>query len=477
MIGRQKEQEELRELYRHDQADLVAVYGRRRVGKTFLVKETFQSDFAFMHAGLCLEKGLSPADQMKAQLDEFYKSLKLYGCNEENPPKTWSDAFFYLKKLLLEKEDGSKQVVFLDELPWLDTPGSGFLSLFGGFWNSFACLRKNLLVIVCGSAASWMENELINAQGGLYGRVSLEIKLCPFTLKEIQEFLHKERGISLSFYEAAEAYMTVGGIPYYLNYFKKGKSVAQNINDIFFKKGTPLSLEYERLFSVTFANHLLARRIVEFLYKKKMGYSREEIIKGLGCSDNGDFSKTLNALLASDLLVSYVPFGLPRKRRYYKLVDPFCLFHLTFASKKNAGEDYWISHYGKSDTNAWKGLAFENLCFNHVNQIKTKLGISAVGTEVMPWYYEDEEGKGQVDMLLKRNDNVLDLCEMKFSKDDYHADVEDFKKANRRMEKASFLLPKRFSVQSVLITTFGLSEGEYSSTYQNVVTLEDLGRF
>ncbi len=476
MIGREKEQEELRELYRHDQADLVAVYGRRRVGKTFLIKETFQNDFVFMHAGLYLEEKLSDEDKMKAQLEEFYKSLKLYGCEEENPPKNWSDAFFYLKKLLLKKENGSKQVVFFDELPWMDTRDSLFIPIFGGFWNSFACLRKNLLVVVSGSAASWMENELINAQGGLYGRVSHEIKLCPFTLKETREFLRKEKGISASWYEAAEAYMAVGGIPFYLNYFVKGKSVVQNVNDLFFKKTTPLKLEYERLYSVTFANRVLARRIAEFLYKKKIGYSREEIIEGVGYSDNGIFSKALSALLASDFVASYTPFGLERKKVYYKLIDPYCLFYLTFVEKKGASEDYWVTHYGKAETNAWKGLAFENLCFNHVSQIKDKLGIGSVGAEVMPWYYETSEGKGQVDMLLKRSDNVLNICEMKFYKDDYCASLEDFKKANRRMEAAYSLLPKRFSVQNVLITTFALSYGEYSSTFSNVVSLEDLGR-
>ena len=474
MIGREKEQEELREIYSRDQADLVAVYGRRRVGKTFLIKETFQDDFAFMHAGLFLE-GVAPSDRLPAQLNAFYKSLVLYGCKEKEAPSTWFDAFFYLEKLLLEKKGKGKQIIFLDELPWMDTPSSNFLSAFEGFWNSFAC-RKNLMVIVCGSAASWMENKLINAHGGLYGRVSFEIKLCPFSLKETREFLREERRMSVSAYEAAEAYMAVGGVPYYLNYFKKGKSVPQNVNDIFFTKGSPLRLEYERLFDVTFASATLARRIVELLYKRKIGYSREEIIEKLSCSDNGDLSKTLNALLASDFVATYSPFGLKRKTRYYKLVDPFCLFYLAFLGKKDPGEDYWLEHYGKPEANAWKGFAFENLCFNHVPQIKEKLGVSAVGCEVLPWYFEDEEGKGQVDMLLKRNDNVLNLCEMKFCKEDYSASVDDFKKTNRRVEKAYSLLPKRFSVHSTLITTFGLSQGEYASTYLDVVTLEDLIR-
>ncbi len=474
MIGREKETKKLQELYRHDQADLVAIYGRRRVGKTFLVDETFHGNYLFMHTGLFIENA-GVKERLEAQLDGFYKSLKIYGCKEEVPPSTWSDAFFYLEKLILEKEDGSKQVIFIDELPWMDTPSSFFLTAFEGFWNSFACRRKNLLVIVCGSAASWMENNLINAHGGLYGRVTYEIKLSPFSLGETMEFLERKY-IPLTSYEAAEAYMAVGGIPFYLSYFEPGKSIAQNINDIFFGKASPLRLEFERLFNVTFANASLAMKVVRLLFDRKIGYSREDLMKKLGIADNGNLSKVLSALLASDFIAIYTPFGLDRKRRYYKLIDPFCLFYLSFLENKEAGEDYWNTHYGKPETLSWSGLAFENLCFNHIPEIKNKLGIGAVGTEVMPWYFEDKDGKGQVDMLIKRNDNVLNLCEIKFYGDDYVAGLDDFKKANRRREKAYSLLPKRFCVYNTLITTFGLASNEYASTYQNVITLEDLCR-
>jgi len=475
MIGREREQEKLLELYKRCQADLVAVYGRRRVGKTFLIEETFHDEFLFMHAGLFLE-GLGDKEKLATQLDGFYKSLLLYGSDEKEAPTTWFDAFFYLEKLILKKDNGSKQVVFIDELPWLDTPSSHFLSAFEGFWNSFACGRKNLLVIVCGSAASWIENNLINAHGGLYGRVTYEIKLNPFNLKETQEFL-LQKHIPVSPYETAEAYMAVGGMPYYLNYFERGKSVAQNINDIFFKKNSPLRLEYSRLFDVTFSNASLAKRIVELLYKHKIGYSRDDIIKKLGLSDNGNLSQVLNALLASDFLASYTPFALERKRRYYKLIDPYCLFYLSFIAKKDADDNYWNNHYGKAETIIWKGLAFENVCFNHVMQIKDKLGIKGVGSEVLPWYYEEGGDKGQVDMLIKRNDNVLNICEIKFYNDDFAAGIEDFKKSNRRTKMAYSLLPKRFSVHNTLITTFGLVDNEYASTFQNVVTLKDLCKF
>lgn len=474
MIRRENETKKLLELCRHEQADLVAIYGRRRVGKTFLVDQTFHGDYLFMSSGLFLDKEkMTPKEMLSAQIKEFYNALRLYGYKEGKAPETWSEAFFCLEKLILMKENGSKQVIFLDELPWVDTPSSHFLSAFEGFWNGFACRRKSLLIIVCGSAASWMENKLIHARVGLYGRVTYEMKLSPFSLKETKEFLLQKR-LPVTDYDAALAYMSVGGIPYYLNYFEPGKSVVQNINDIFFRKRAPLRYEYERLFSVTFASDSLSKRIVELLFQRKLGCSREEILKKHSLPDNGGLSKVLNALLSSDFILAYHPFGLKRKTTYYKLIDPFCLFHLSFAEKKDGDEDYWNSHYGKSETLAWSGLAYENLCFNHVSQIKEKLGIRGVATEVMPWYYQDKEGKGQVDMLLKRGDNAVNLCEIKFYSGDYPAGIEDFKKASRRKESAYSLLPKRFSVYITLITTFGLVYNEYASVYQNAVTLEDL---
>lgn len=475
MIGRIKEQNKLLELYNRDQADLVAVYGRRRIGKTFLIQETFQNKFIFRHSGLSLDED-DKNKKTEMQLEYFYKSLLFYGAKNINVPKDWFEAFLYLEQLINEKDNGKKQVIFIDELPWLDTPNSHFVSAFEGFWNSFACARKNLTVIVCGSATSWMQNKLINNHGGLYGRVTYEINLNPFSLNECKEFF-ESKNIKFSEYDIVQAYMAVGGIPYYLNYFNKGKSLVQNINDMFFQHNSVLNYEYDRLFDSMFDNVGLTKRAVELLYTKKIGYSREEIVKYLNVSDNGNLSKVLNSLIASNFITKYVPFGISKKTYHYKLIDPFCLFYLTFKDKKDTNENYWINNYLKPNVTAWRGLSFENVCFNHIDQIKEKLGIRAVGTQIAPWYYDNGSEKGQVDLLIRRNDNILDVCEIKFCSNDFVASKKDFQKMIGRCEEAYKYIPKKFGIHTVLITTYGLAENEYSSSFQNVITLEDLFKF
>lgn len=475
MIGRKKEQKKLLEIYNNNQADLVAVYGRRRIGKTFLIQETFNNNFFFKHSGLSLDEN-EENKQTQKQLNNFYNSLIVYGAKNIEIPKNWFEAFLDLEKLILEKDNGDKQVIFIDELPWLDTKGSDFISAFEGFWNGFACGRKNIMVIICGSAISWIENNLINNHGGLYGRVTYEIKLEPFTLKECKEFF-ESKNIRFSNYDIVQAYMAIGGIPYYLNYFDNTKSLTQNINDLFFKRSSVLYFEFDRLFNSMFVNPTMTKKIVELLYTKKIGYSREEIIQKLKIADNGNLSKYLNSLIASNFIVKYIPFGITKKTKYYKLIDPYCLFYLNFIEKKNAKEDFWINNYLKPTVTSWRGYAFENICFNHIEQIKYKLGIAAVGAEISSWYYNNNSEKGQIDLLIKRNDNVINVCEIKFYSDDFVVNKDDYKKITSRCEEIYNYIPKKFAVCSTLITTYGLFKNEYSSIFQNIITLNDLFDF
>lgn len=475
MIGREEEQKDLLELYNNNKPELIAVFGRRRIGKTFLIQETFKNKFFFKHTGLSLEES-DENKKTEIQLEYFRKSLLLYGAENVEKLETWFDAFFELEKLISKKSEDEKVVVFIDELPWLDTKGSNFISAFEGFWNSFGCARNNLKVIVCGSATSWMQNKLINNHGGLYGRVTHEINLYPFNLKECKDFL-ESKNIKFSNYDITQAYMIFGGVPYYLNYFDSRKSLVQDVNDILFQKNSVLSFEYDRLFNSMFDSPAATKRIVELLFTRKIGYSREEMLKALKLADNGNLSKILNSLVASNFVIKYVPFGLSKKINYYKLIDPFCLFYLNFIDKKKAGENYWINNYLKQDVTSWKGLAFENVCFNHIKQIKESLGIRAVGTEVSSWYYDNESEKGQVDLLLKRNDNIVNLCEIKFYSEDYSVDNTNFMKIHSRCDELCKHLPRKYSVQSTLITTYGLAKNEYWSAFQNVVTLDDLFKF
>ena len=372
MIGRHIEQEELLRRYSRNKAEFIAVYGRRRVGKTTLISETFKGKFTFQHAGL------SPAEKnhqgaMAAQLQHFHYSLKDYGLKEGGTPGNWLEAFYLLEQLLKEKDDGSRQIVFLDEMPWMDTPRSGFITALEGFWNNWGCHRKNLMLIVCGSASSWIQNQLINNHGGLYGRVTCEIRLSPFTLCECEQFF-EENHVRFSRYDIVQSYMIFGGIPFYLDALDERLSLAQNIDRLFFEKRARFSDEYDRLFASVFGSPESMKAIVNVLYKRKIGYTRKELSAVNGLPTGGALTAGLKALEVSDFIEKYVPFGKGKRETRYRLIDPFCLFYLHFVSgMQMKDEHYWTHNQTSQPIISWRGLAFENVCFFHIFRSKQHL--------------------------------------------------------------------------------------------------------
>ena len=301
IIGRKAEQAELLRIFNRRQAQLVAVYGRRRVGKTFLVRELLKEHFVFYHTGISpLELG--GRNLQVAQLTAFASTLAYSGASVSGRPKDWTEAFQWLRDFLVEQDSQKRMVVFIDEMPWMDTPRSGFISAFEHFWNGWGAGQDNLMMIVCGSATSWIEDNLINGYGGLYNRTSAEIRLSPFTLKETEQMLLSQ-GVTLSRYDTAQAYMAVGGIPYYLSYFQPGKSLAQIIDNLFFERKAKLQNEFERLFNSIFTSPERFKTIVRLLAKRHIGYSRDEISKLTGIPTGKDLSKVLKTLEASDFII------------------------------------------------------------------------------------------------------------------------------------------------------------------------------
>lgn len=474
MIGRKDEISKLNELYESSNAEFIAIYGRRRVGKTFLIDETFGGRITFRHAGL------SPSSDNKSgllqeQLNSFYNSLTMQGMEECQKPKSWFEAFLLLEKHLQKIDSGERQLVFIDELPWLDTPRSNFVMALENFWNNWGCHRKNLMVVVCGSANSWMQDKLINNVGGLYNRLTYQIKLSPFTLKECEEF-YQSKGFRYSRYNIVESYMIFGGIPYYLNYFDKRKSVAQNVNELFFHKNPILKNEFDRLFDSIFIGAEGVKSIVKLLYKRNAGYTRKEIVRSLGITDGGKITRDLNALITSDFILKYVPYGLSKKEEHYKLVDPFCLFYLHFVEGKTSAINVnWEQISNTQPVISWRGFAFENVCFNHIEQIKKCLGISGVVSSTSAWSKKKDDTEGtQIDLLIIRNDNVINMCECKFYSDVFTVDELYFRKILRRAETLLEKASPKIAIYSTLITTFGLKHNEYKDAFISVVTLDDL---
>ncbi|MGN1173000.1 MAG: ATP-binding protein, partial [Muribaculaceae bacterium] len=328
IVGRKEQVSELLHSYNSGKSEFVVLYGRRRVGKTFLVNEVFGDKFSFSHSGLApFEK--SSTTMLHDQLQNFYFSLVRYGMDECTVPRTWLEAFEMLRRLLEKCDKGDRQVVFIDEMPWMDTPRSGFLAALESFWNGWGCSRHNLMLIVCGSATSWIQNKLIDSRGGLYNRITNRIKVNAFTLSECEQ-LFSQMEIVLTRRDIVEAYMVTGGIPYYLSYFRKGLSLAQNIDRLFFAKEAKLSDEYSRLFSSLFVSPEEYEKIIEALSSRSYGLTRNEVSEKTGIANGGGLSLQLKALEESGFIKKYVPMGPGRKVVYYRVVDNFCLFWLRF---------------------------------------------------------------------------------------------------------------------------------------------------
>lgn len=468
IIGRKEEQQILHSAAQSENSEFVAVYGRRRVGKTYLIRETFGYKFTFQHTGLA--KG-----NTKEQLFSFAISLRDAGYDDCPIPKSWLEAFSLLSTYLKNSTD-EKKIVFLDELPWMDTPRSNFISAFEHFWNGWASARKDIVLIICGSATSWIINKVINDHGGLHNRVTKQIALQPFTLKECEMFA-QSKGLEMSRYQLAECYMVLGGIPYYWSLLEKGLSLAQNIDKIIFAKNGKLSNEFNQLYASLFKSPEQYIDIVTALGKKKAGMTREEIIAATDKYSNGALSKVLDELEYCGFIRKYNGFDKKSKQAIYQLIDNYTLFYFKFIQQnENNDEHFWSASIDSAMHRAWSGLAFERLCMAHTQQIKAALGIAGVLSNVYSWRKEaDETSDGaQIDLLIDRKDQVINLCEMKYSLSEYAIDAEYEQKL--RNKKSAFIdaTNTRKAVHLTMVTTFGIKTNVHSGIVQNEVKLDDL---
>lgn len=469
MIGRKEELKVLKGLESNQKPAFVAVYGRRRIGKTFLIRHVFGDRFSFYVTGI------ANVDQ-KVQLANFYSGLVRYFPRlEDNPiPTDWFRAFQYLISGL-EQSEAQQKIIFMDELPWFDQANSGFISALEHFWNSWASARSDIILIVCGSAASWMISNLLNNRGGLHNRVTHRLPLAPFSLGECEEFL-RSKFANYNRYQIIQLYMVLGGIPFYLELVDPGKSVAQNINDLCFSPRGPLRAEYENLYISLFKNPRRHIAVIEALSKKNKGLERVELLKAAKLADGGSASKTLRELEASGFIRKYPAFG--KKDRYvlYQLSDFYSHFYIKFIrDSSDLDKDYWLNAIDSPDIRAWSGYAFEQVCLAHLDKIKHTLGISGIQTRSSAWVGKHEDEKAQVDLVIDRRDQVINLCEMKFSMDTYSIDKSYAEQLRRKIRIFKASTQTKKAIFLTLITTFGLEQGGHGGgLVQNVMEMDKL---
>ncbi len=471
IIGRRAEIDELQDCYKSKRSEFVVIYGRRRVGKTYLVNNAFAGHITFQHTGLSPFE-LKEEVLLRSQLFNFYTSLHRFGYEGTKTPGNWLEAFDALAWLLESKPQDEKQVVFIDEIAWMDTPRSGFVKAFEHFWNGWGANRNNLLLVVCSSAASWVMDNIINSRGGLFDRTTREIHLSPFTLGETASYFESQ-GITYDHYDTLQAYMAVGGVPYYLSFVKPGASVAENIDNLFFVKNAKLKHEYQNLFTSQFASPEACEAIIKSLSTTKIGCTRAEIAKACNISSGGTLTQLLNALIESDFIVSYVAYKGKKRNVKYRIIDPFLLFCSKF-HLKTTNENFWRNNQNSPSLAAWRGLAFENVCFCHVPQIKTALGINGVHTEVLPWHSEQKAGGAQTDMIIDRADRIINICEMKFYNTDFVVDKKYDEVLRNKLNVFLNETKIRKSPVMTLITTYGLGQSPYAGRFQEVITMDQL---
>ena len=467
IIGRIEEIKRLTEFVSSNKAEFLVIYGRRRVGKTFLIKQFFKEKFTFYFSGAENASRLEQLANFRDALNEH--SGKIYPLVE-----TWQQAFVQLKEYLETVKTKGRKVVFIDEMPWLDNSKSGFLSAFEYWWNTYASSKSDIFLVACGSATSWIIKNIFKNRGGLHGRVTRQIYLQPFTLKETEQFL-KAKKLNIPRYQIAEYYMIMGGIPYYLEQIEKEYSLSKNIDNLFFKKNGILRKEYTKIFNSIFKSPKKHLQVIEILAQKRKGLSRDEVSEFSGISNGGGLTTVLEELEQCGFIFINDNFSNNKKNKLYQLADFYTLFYLHFVKdKKGTNSDYWTTLTDNSSHRAWSGFSFEMLCQWHIEQIKKALSIAGVVSYTSGWRSKESENNSQIDLIIDRNDNVINLCEMKYSNKEYSISKEYDQKLQKRKWIFEEETHSKKALHTTMITTYGVKRNMYWHNIQSEVTLGDL---
>lgn len=455
IIGREIEIAKLNALIDNANADLVMVYGRRRVGKTFVIKNTYGSKMDFHFTGGKLTTTEEHLEQWALKLTERS------GKNFFEKPANWMQAFKQLKTYLGTINGKKRRIVFLDEVPWLDKHRSGFLAALEYHWNDWMT-DQNLILVLCGSATSWMLKNIMNNDAGLHNRVTRHLKMIPFTLAETEKFLLWKR-IKWTKSEIVTVYMALGGIPYYLEQLSFEKSAIQNIDDLLFNPAGELKNEFQNLYRALFDNYTAYEAVVKAIAKKRKGITRTEIIDITKIENGGGLTKILTELEECSFIESYLPFGKKTQNSLFHLTDEYTAFYFHFIPDKK-GKGSFVAISQSASYKSWAGYAFENLCMRHKDKLAAALGISGMYYTTPSFYQKaDAENNGfQIDMLIDRADNVINVCEMKFYNTQYEFTKKEMEAANEMMEKFRKISNTKKQILYTLVTNYGLKPNQYS---------------
>lgn len=442
MIGREEQIAQMKETLLLPKSSFVAVTGRRRVGKTYLIDQVYKGYFCLTATGIQSGDKKTQLLNVADKIGDYFKNILSIS------PNNWQDLFISLKKVLQTLPKNRKQVIFLDEVPWMNTVKSGFIQLLAHLWNDYLSKEKHFVLIVCGSSTSWIHQKIISDKGGFHNRLTHKVHLEPFTLAETKLFLQSNR-IKLTDTAIAEIYMTMGGIPFYLEQIRRGESPRASIERMCFKSGGILKTEYDNLYKALFEHPAYHESIVAVLALSKSGLTREEIIKKSKVRAGGPIQRTLDELKISGFIVEEVQFGKKKRGSIYRLIDEYSVFYHRFIKgQKSTKSDIWTQISASQSYKIWTGYAFETLCLKHQEEIKRVLGIAKVYTETSTYKNMDDDGMW-IDFIIDRKDAAINLCECKF----YDAPFELSKTYAAVLQKRKAVFKEKTNTRKSLFTT------------------------
>lgn len=451
-----------------ERSEFVVVYGRRRIGKTFLVRRFFKDNYAFSFVG-------KHEMRREQQLAEFAKELMCYSHSTFVPQlKNWTEAFDALQRLLETYNISGKKVVFFDEMPWMDTPKSDFVSALENFWNGWANMRDDIVLVACGSATSWMVDKLLHNQGGLFNRITQKIYLRPFKLSEMEQYLD-EKHFGWNRYQIAQCYMILGGIPFYLTLLNPKLSLLSNIDELFFADAhAMLRTEYNELYSTLFKRPDNYLAVIRMLTERKEGFTRKEINEKTKLG-GATLSKILSDLEQCDFIFSYARYGNAKNNAIYRIKDFYTLFYYKYVNGIDTKDSLRWTHLSSTpQVSSWQGFSFELLCLLHLDEIKKALGIDRILNDASAWRSRQPEQNTQIDLVIERADHNINLCEMKFSSGMYAIDKGYEQKLRERMSIFQAETMTRCSTRITLVTTYGVLQNKHSGIVNDEVLLDDL---
>ena len=468
LIGRVNEQEVFDLAIKSFKSEMIAVIGRRRVGKTFLIRKYFDKDIVFEFTGIY--KGT-----LAEHKSRFTKAHMQYFKSNTGILKNWFDIFDHIEKAVEKLKTKKKKIIFLDELPWMGGSNSQFIKALSSFWNTWASKREDIVLVVSGSSTSWMVKKIFDDKGGLHNRTTRRIQLNPFTLKETAQFL-KYKKCNFEKTAIADIYMAMGGIPFYLEYIEPNESVAQIIDKLFFKKTASLKSEFAELFNSQFEKADLYISIVTILAKHHYGLKRNALLKLIKLDSGGNFTKALSDLEKSGFITAYIPYGNIAKEKNYKLTDLFTLFYLKYVGSSNT-INQWKKIVNTNTWKIWSGFAFENLCMNHIPQIEKALKIDGINTQVSSWSHKGNDAMhgAQIDLLIDRDDKVINICELKYYDNKLVLTKDSVQKMRNKIAAFKYFTETNKTIFPTIICPYGVQQNKYSNELvHSIVQLNDL---